>query len=411
MNQYLLQKAKVQFSRPLISDLTGTLEQELTAELFPNKGKVAIAVGSRGIHNIAKIVKNTVTLLKTFGISPFIVPAMGSHGGATADGQQRLLSSYHITESEMGCPILSSMEVVELDHGGLSHPLYMDRNAFEADGVVLINRIKPHTDFHGTYESGLAKMAVIGLGKERQASILHEYGVQGLRDLMPKAAARILALGKIVAGIAIVENAYDETAHLEVIPAGRILSREPALLEEARKNMPRLPLDEIDVLIVDELGKNISGSGMDTNIIGRIRIPGELEPEKPKVRSLLVNDLTPESHGNATGMGLADVITQKFFHKIDFPITYKNIITSSFLERGKLPVTSQTARDGFAIALRSCGFLPLNSERIIRIRNTLALSEIYISKAVIKALSGRKDVTIFDEPVELFDAAGELNRF
>jgi hypothetical protein len=411
MNQYLLHKAKVQFSRPLLSDLTGTLERQLTAELFPNKRKVAIAVGSRGIHNIAEIVKTTVTRLKTFGISPFIVPAMGSHGGATADGQRLLLSSYRITESEMGCPILSSMEVVELDPGGLSHPLYMDRNAFEADGVVLINRIKPHTDFHGTYESGLAKMAVIGLGKERQASILHEYGVHGLRDLMPKAAARILALGKIVAGMAIIENAYDETAHLEVIPAGRILSREPALLEEARKNMPRLPLDEIDVLIVDELGKNISGSGMDTNIIGRIRIPGELEPEKPRVRSLLVNDLTAESHGNATGMGLADVITQKFFHKIDFPITYKNIITSSFLERGKLPVISQTARDGFAIALRSCGFLPLNSERIIRIRNTLALSEIYISKAVIKALSGRKDVTIFDEPVELFDAAGELNPF
>ncbi len=328
MQPIALYKAEIKFDRPLVKNVEAAISNQVKRNLFGNRKNIAIAVGSRGIANIAAIVRQTVRSLRDFGLSPFITPAMGSHGGATAEGQRALLASYRITEAEMGCPIHSSMEVVELNSEGLPHSLSMDRHAFEADGIVLINRIKPHTDFHGRYESGLLKMAVIGLGKERQASAIHSFGVHGLRDLVPKAAARVLDLGKIVAGIAIVENAYDETALIEVIPANQILSREPPLLEQARKNMPRLPVEEIDVLIVDELGKNISGSGMDTNIVGRIRISGEPEPESPKIRSILVDDLTDESHGNATGLGLADVITRRFFKKIDFPVTYRNIITS-----------------------------------------------------------------------------------
>jgi len=406
-----LHRAEVRFARPVVSDLETTIARQFKSALFGSRRTIAIAVGSRGIANITRIVKQTVSSLREFGLEPFIVPAMGSHGGATAEGQAEVLASYGINEKEVGCPIRSSMEVVELSSEGLEHPLYMDRQAWAADGILLINRIKPHTDFHGTYESGLVKMAVIGLGKEPQALAIHHFGVRGLRELIPKAGARLLDLGKIVAGIAIVENACDETAHVELIPANQILAREPALLEEARKNMPRLPVDEIDVLIVDELGKNISGSGMDTNIIGRIRIPGEPDPPSPRIRSIVVDDLTAESHGNATGLGLADVITRRFYNKIDFATTYRNIITSSFLERGKTPIVAETAHEAFKIALRSCGAVTPGTERVIRIHNTLHLSEIYLSPALADEMNDNPNVQVDDSSANPFDHAGGLAGF
>jgi hypothetical protein len=405
-----LHKAEVRFERPRITDIESTVARQLKPALFGSRKNIAIAVGSRGIANIPGIVKQTVRSLRDFGLNPFIIPAMGSHGGATAEGQTEVLASYRVTESEMSCPVRSSMEVVALPSEGLPHALYMDRHAFEADGILLINRIKPHTDFHGPYESGLVKMSVIGLGKERQAVAMHDFGVHGLRDLVPKAAARILDLGKIVAGIAVVENAYDETAQIELVPANQILAREPALLEDARKNMPRLPVHDIDVLIVDELGKNISGSGMDTNIIGRIYIPGEPEPSTPRIRSIMVDDITRESHGNATGLGLADVITRRFYDKIDFPVTYRNIITSSFLERGKTPIIAEAARDAFQIALRSCGKIEPGAERVLRIRNTLQLSEIYVSPAIASHLGECPlDISVSGNANALFTAAGDLS--
>jgi hypothetical protein len=410
--QLRLHKAEVRFDRPIVADIETTVARQIKPALFGSRKNIAIAVGSRGIANIARIVKQTVRSLHDFGLSPFIIPAMGSHGGATAEGQAQVLASYGVTEREIGCPVRSSMEVLSLPSEGLPHALYMDRSAFEADGIVLINRIKPHTDFHGPYESGLVKMSVIGLGKELQAVAIHDFGVHGLRDLVPKAAARILDLGKIVAGIAIVENAYDETAQIELVPANQILAREPALLEDARKNMPRFPVHEIDVLIVDELGKNISGSGMDTNIIGRIYIPGEPEPSTPRIRSIIVDDVTSESHGNATGLGLADVITRRFYSKIDFPVTYRNIITSSFLERGKTPVIAETAREAFQIAMRSCGKIAPDTERVVRIRNTLQLSEIYVSSAIARhAGECPLDIDVSENATELFTAKGDLVPF
>ncbi len=407
-----LHKAVVRFERPLVTDTETTIARQIKPALFGSRKNIAVAVGSRGIANIARIVKQTVRSMRDFGLQPFIIPAMGSHGGATAEGQAQVLASYGITEREMGCPIRSSMEVVSLPSEGLPHALYMDRLAFEADGIVLINRIKPHTDFHGAYESGLVKMSVIGLGKERQAVAMHDFGVHGLRDLVPRAAARILDLGKIVAGIAIIENAYDETAQIELVPANQMLAREPSLLEQARQNMPRLPVDEIDVLIVDELGKNISGSGMDTNVIGRIYIRGEPEPTTPRIRSIVVDDVTSESHGNATGLGLADVVTRRFYNKIDFPVTYKNIITSSFLERGKTPLIAETAREAFQIALRSCGKLDTDSARVVRIRNTLHLSEIYVSAAIARHISECPlDMAVSGNATDLFTSAGDLAPF
>ena len=398
-----LHHVRQNFPRPKITDIESTVRDQLsvlTAKLsapISSGANIAIAVGSRGIANIDRITKSVVDHLFSLGTKPFIVPAMGSHGGATAEGQTAVLETYGITEATMGCPIRSSMEVVALDHTGLKTPLYMDRHAWESDGVILINRIKPHTDFHGQFESGLVKMSVIGLGKEKQAYAMHCFGVHGLRDLIPQAAERILATGKILLGLALVENAYDETAIIEAIPANQIFPREPALLALAKQNMPRLPVDELDILIVDYLGKNISGAGIDTNIIGRIRIDGEPEPATPHIRSIVVCDLTPETHGNACGMGLADVVTRRFADKIDFKTTNTNIITSGFLERGKLPVVADTDRHAFEIALRAAGCRDVENARIIRIRDTLHLSDLRVSSAVLQEIRSQPNIEVLGD--------------
>lgn len=401
------------FPRPRVANIEEAVHDRLarSGAAFSRGKSIAIAVGSRGIANLQQITRSVALYLQNLGVQPFVVPAMGSHGGATAEGQAAALASYGITEEAMGCPVRSSMEVVPLDNAGLDHPLFMDRFASEADGVIVINRIKPHTDFHGTYESGLMKMCVIGLGKEKQASEMHRFGIHGLRDLVPKAARKILATGKIGIGIGIVENAYEETAVIEAIPAELIPEREPHLLQLARENMPRLPVDQLDVLMVDQLGKNVSGSGIDTNIIGRIRIDGEPEPESPRIRSIVVHDLTAETHGNACGMGLADVVTQRLRDKIDFDVTYKNIVTSSFLERGKLPVVAACDREAFDIALRGAGCREPHNARVIRIRDTLHLSELLVSSAVLEEIRSHTNIEAHGPPVDLFSSEGELNPF
>jgi len=369
---------------------------------------VAIAVGSRGIAQLDSMVKATVDFLKANGNSPFIVPAMGSHGGATAEGQAQVLASYGITPETMGCPVISSMDTHRLQEHPGAPAVFIDLAAWKADGIVLINRVKPHTDFHGRWESGLVKMAVIGLGKKNQASEVHRHGVRGLRELIPDAFQQILGTGKLWAGLAVVENAYDETAHVEVLPAGRFSSRESELLELARGNMPRLPFDDLDVLIVDRVGKDISGSGMDTNIIGRIRISGEVEPEAPRIRSIMVSRLTEATHGNATGLGLADVITQGLFDEIDFVTTYANIVTSGFLERGKIPVVAKNDREALEIALRAA--VPFSSETatIIRIRDTLHCHEMMVSAAAAQRMQDLSLGSVQENSLPLFDPAGSL---
>lgn len=377
-------RVRQQFPRPRVDDVTATVREQMAASgvAFTRDAHIAVAAGSRGIANIDRITRAVVDVVREDGARPFIVPAMGSHGGATAEGQTAVLASYGITEETMGCPVRSSMDVVELPSDGLEHPLYMDRNAWESDGVILINRVKLHTDFHGPYESGLVKMAVIGLGKERQASTMHQFGVRGLRDLVPEAAKKVLDTGKILLGIGLVENAYDETATITAIPGKDLLQGEPALLEQARTNMPSLPVDEIDLLVVDFLGKDVSGTGFDTNIIGRIKIAGEADPESPRIRMILVRDLTPASHGNATGIGLADVTLRRLLDKIDFATTYKNILTSGFLERAKVPYVCEDEAEALKVALRGAGCIDPDSARIVRIRDTLHLSELIVSEPV-----------------------------
>jgi hypothetical protein len=404
-NKFKLTKIRQHFSKNSLADVKGEVAAgmlKLGPAIKPG-ARIAIAVGSRGIRNIVEIVREVAEIIKAKNAFPFIVPAMGSHGEADAAGQAEILAGYGISEKTLGIPVMSSMEVVELPRGNSPAPVYMDKNAWASDGVILINRIKPHTDYHGKYESGLVKMAVIGLGKEKQASAIHRYGVYGLTTLIPLAAGQILSTGKILGGIALVENSYDETMLVKALTKDEFLDMEPQLLEIARQNMPSLPSDDIDVLIIDRMGKEISGVGIDPNIIGRIRITGQKEPDRPSVRAILISDLSEDSHGNAIGMGLADVITKRLYDKIDFSATYINGITSSFLERVKVPLVAPNDKEAFDIAIRSCGYLREGDEKIIRIRDTLHIDELYVSDPVMMMIRSSADIEIVKGNNNLFN--------
>jgi len=388
------------------------IEAAVRSSLQPFDGKIvrnsciAVAVGSRGIYGIDRVVKTTVSWLKALGARPFIVPAMGSHGGATAEGQRDVLHGYGVCEQEMGAPIRSSMEVHQLPAGDLPVPLYMDANAWGADGIIIINRIKPHTDFRGPYESGLAKICVIGLGKQAQALEVHRFGVAGLRDIMPRCAERILSTGKILLGLGIIENAYDRPCEILALAAEQIMSQEPGLLERAQAAMPALPVEEMDLLIVDVIGKDISGVGMDPNIIGRLYIHGQNEPQRPRIGAIVARDLSANSHGNALGVGLADVITRRLFEKIDFAQMNENAATGTFLERAKIPVVADSDRRAVEYALRSIGSRSAGTERVIRIRDTLSLRQLYVSPAVLRATENLARVERTERSIPLLDEQG-----
>ncbi len=401
---YQLTRVRQHFNKNGLTGIKGEVARELLKlqpALKPGS-EIAIAVGSRGIKNIALIVREAVDFVKASNCNPFIVPAMGSHGNAIAENQAGILADYGISEASTGAPVRSTMEVVELPPGNSPVGVYMDKNAFQADGIILINRIKPHTDYHGAYESGLVKMTVIGLGKERQASAIHSYGVYGLAELIPVVAKELLSTGKIIGGLAIVENAFDDTMMLSALKADEFFDKEPALLKIAKDNMPFIPADNIDLLIIDEMGKNLSGVGVDPNIIGRMKIYGQPEPDRPVVKSIIIADITEESHGNAIGVGLADVIPRRLFNRIDFPSTYTNGITSSFYERIKIPVIAETDREAVSIALRGCGHIDKGMEKIVRIKNTLHLEELYVSNTVLEEIKDSGKIEIIERNVELF---------
>lgn len=408
---YKLIKIKQKFKSEKVINVKEKIKEEIkSSELnIVKNSRIAIAVGSRGITNLPLIVKSVIESIIRKGGIPFIIPAMGSHGGANAEGQQEVLESLGISEETMNCPIQSSMETVELKKDNLSENVFIDKYAYNSDGIILINRIKPHTDFHDKYESGLAKMAVIGLGKHKQALMIHSLGVKGLKESIPLAAKKIFDSGKICLGIAIVENAYDETILIRALKPEEILNKEPELLEYAKKNMPSLPVDNIDVLIIDRQGKDLSGTGVDPNIIGRIKIRGQKEPESPNIRNIIITDISPASHGNAVGVGFADVITRKLFDKIDFKATYENVITATFTERAKIPIIAETSEKAFGIALSCCGAIEEGKERIVRIKDTLNLKEIYVSKAVLEEI--KEGIEIVGEFKEIFSQNGELEKF
>ena len=367
--------------------------------------RVAITAGSRGINQIPLILRTVVEQVRARGFDPFLVPAMGSHGGATAPSQLSLLAELGVTPEQVGAPIHATMDVVELGRTEDGVPAYLDAYAAQAGGIMVVNRVKPHTSFIGAVESGLHKMIAIGLGKERGAATLHGYGVRGLREFIPRVAQVTLAHAPIVLGLAILEDGYDQTAEVVGLAAHEIPAREPELLLRAREMRARLPFDECDLLIVEQMGKDVSGTGMDTAVIGRLYIRGEPDFPAPRLRWLAALGLTPASHGNATGVGLADIITRRLYESIDYAATYKNVATSGFLERGKIPLIAETPQAAVDLALRLAGREP----RVARIRDTLHLERIQVSTALLQAGPNHGAWDVITPPRALrFDAQGEL---
>ncbi len=362
---------------------------------------VAIGIGSRGVSGIAEIAACLARLVKESGGQPFIVPAMGSHGGATAEGQLEVLAGLGVTEESVDCPLRATMDVVVTGRTAQGWPLHLDRNVAEADALIVANRIKVHTDFHGPHESGLLKMLAIGLGKEHGAAWIHRYGVQGLREMMPQIGAALLQQVDLLAGVATIEDGYHRPVELQVFGAEDLVAGEQCMLQRSRELMPRLPVDDIDLLVIDRMGKEISGSGMDTNIIGRWMMEGEPEPEAPRVRAIAVLDLTEATHGNATGIGLADFMTRRLYEKIDLPLTTLNVFTSGGLLRGKLPLVYEDDEQTIDMALRHV--FRKNPEdrdaaRVVRISSTLDLETVQVSASILQDIQDAPDLISATEP-------------
>lgn len=398
-------RARQHWDQPRIADLgaavTGSLEAGGLGRRLEPGMVVAITAGSRGIAHLPEILRAAVLYCRSADCKPFLFPAMGSHGGATAEGQRALLADLGVTEGSVGAEIRATMEVVQVAETPEGLPVYLDRHAAAADGILVINRVKAHTDFEGRFESGLAKMMTIGMGKHAQALAVHQYGAGGLREQIPRIAAAMLATGRILGALAIVENAEEAPALLEALPPDRSLEREPALLERAKAWAARLPVDVLDVLVVEELGKEISGTGMDTNVIGRRGIPGEPDPPRPRIATVVVLDVTPASHGNAIGLGLADITTDRLVRRMDRASTYANVLTSGFLDRGKIPLHFPTDREAIAAALDQHRRKPLERLRVAWIKNTLHLGDLLISEALAPEVRGRADLTLDPQPARM----------
>lgn len=404
-------KIRQKFDRPRISDIQKEVlcqlsKPEIQKTLRPGN-TIAITAGSRGINNIALVLKTIVSFVKEAGCKPFIFPAMGSHGGATAQGQQAVLESLGITADTMGAEIYCGVDVVEISKLPDGTPVYIDKFAAQADGIILVNRIKPHTAFRSTYESGLVKMAVIGMGKQKGAEICHRKGWGFMAENIKKIGKEIFQRSNILFGVGLIENAYDETCKIIALPKEKILDEEPALLKEAMRLMPSIPFSELDVLIVDRIGKNISGDGMDPNITGTHFTP--YASGGPKTENVVVLDLTDESHGSAIGIGAATVTTKRFFDKIDFAKTYPNCLTSKVLDVCKIPLIAPTDKSAIAAAIYACALADRDNMRIVRIKDSLHVDEMYISEALYPDVMNNPNIEILNEPEEMaFDAYGNL---
>ncbi|MFQ3620736.1 MAG: hypothetical protein SNJ78_07305 [Spirochaetales bacterium] len=356
-------------------------ECEQILPLFKGDKKIALGVGSRGISNLARIVKTIVAFFKEKGFELIIIPAMGSHGGATAEGQKEVLASYGITEETMGAPIISSMEVVELDSSRLQNKVYVDKHAYACDSILIVNRIKAHTDFTAEIESGLIKMCCIGLGKHALALEIHKFGVYGLEKLLVPTAQRIIEQARVKAGFALVENPYHKTRIIKALKASEFYEEEKKLLQISKENIAQLPVSDIDILCIDEMGKNISGVGIDPNVTGDVGIRGAAPKNNVNIRVIIVDDLTEESHGNAIGVGQADIITKKLYKKINFQATYENVITSTFLGRGRIPFVQENYLEALYTGLQVCG-KEGDNVRLVKIKNTQEMGEVYVSRPI-----------------------------
>lgn len=400
-------------------DIPGVLRQqfEVTGVLSPMKpgARIAVAVGSRGITNLPAIVRTVVAALKSARADPFIIPAMGSHGGATPEGQAGILEEYGVSEREMGVPVRASMEVERIGASEDGVDVFCSVEGLHSDGIVIINRIKPHTDFQGTLGSGVMKMMVIGLGKRAGAAACHAAASRLGYERTLRGIARVtLRAAPILCGVAIVEDQFHETARLEVLKAEEIEERELELLEDARRLMPRLPLDDIDLLIVDRIGKNISGAGMDPNVTGRW-VHGystSLGPDnlaKPMIRRIFVRGLTPESHGNAIGIGFADITTTRLVQQIDKRSMFINALTSLTPNGAKIPIHFDTDREAIEQALVSLALSDNETARVVRIGDTLSLAQLEVSATCANELRKRDGIQLLETPRAMaFDAGGDL---
>lgn len=406
-------RVRQSFDRPVINDPETELLRSLRVRsMLDNirKGmRIAITVGSRGITNQPLIVRTLIKELMAGGAKPFIIPAMGSHGGATAEGQKRMLAGMGFTEETMGVPIRATMETVVIGTSANGLPVHIDKDAAEADGIVIVNRIKPHVAFRGPYESGIMKMLAIGLGKQKGADICHELGFGRMAENIPAIGKVTLSSGRVLFSVGILENAYHETCKIEVLRPEEVESREPELLEEAKKLAPRLHVDRLDVLIIDEIGKDISGTGFDTNVVGRYHTP--YISGGPSITRIVVLDITDVSHGNANGLGIVDFTTRRAFNKFDFENTYPNSLTSTVPTSVKIPMVLKNDRQAIQAAVKTCNILDKRNVRMVRIKNTLNLGEIEVSENLLEEL--RSNPYIHEDPSFVptdfsFDKEGNL---
>lgn len=409
-----VRKIKQNFNRRKINNLSEYIHQsfeksDLKKRIKPGN-KIGITVGSRGITNIKLIVKEIISELKNLNAFPFILPAMGSHGGANSEGQKEVLASYGITEKEMDVPIIASMDVMQIGKVENNIPIYFSKIAMETDGIIALNRVKMHTDFKSNIvESGISKILAIGLGKAKGAGSIHCLGVYGLKNVIPQVAELIIARAPIIQGIGILENSYDQTMKISFVSPEDIIRTDSELLRISKEIMPMLPIDELDVVIAQEIGKNISGTGFDTNVIGRLYINGEKEIIKPRIKRLVVFDITEESHGNALGIGLADITTKQLVNKINYKDMYANTITSTFLNRAKIPITADTEKEAVGIAVKTCWKLEQSNLKLLIMKNTLDLEYLYVSKAVWDEIKDNKKIEACGDWKKLsFDKDGKM---
>ena len=396
-------KVRQKFRTPQIADVVGEVKKAIkeagVLSRINEDDRVAIAVGSRGVADLPILVRETVAAVKEAGGNPFIVPAMGSHGGATAEGQIDVLLQLGISEEAVGAPIRSSMEVIKLDELPNGLPVYIDKLAYESDKIIVINRIKPHTAFRGPVESGLMKMITIGLGKQKGAEAAHAYSFKYMAEHVPEMAKVSLSKAPIIFGLASIENAYDKPAKIVAVPAEDLEVVEPGLLLEAKSLMPKIHFDSMDVLIVNELGKDISGDGMDPNITGNFATP--YATGGPDVKRTVVLGLTEKTHGNANGIGMADMTTKAVMNEIKWEKGYANALTSTVTDVVKLPMFLDTQELAVKAAIKTCNAFDLNKVRIVRIKNTLEIGEIWISESMMEEALKNEDIEILSDPEDL----------
>ncbi len=406
-------KVKQRFERPILKDpekeLISRLEEKGILNTVKKGMSIAVTVGSRGIANQPLLVETLIRELKSVGAKPFIIPAMGSHAGATAAGQRAMIEGMGFTEEAMGAPIRATMETVVIGKSENGIPVNIDKYAYEADGVVVINRIKPHVSFRGPYESGLMKMIAIGLGKQRGAEACHDLGFDKMGFNVPAVAKVVLASGKILFAVGSIENPYHETAKIVVLTPQEIITEEPKLLEEAKLLTPKLYFDSLDVLVIDEIGKDISGTGFDTNIVGRYN--NTSVSGGPLITRVVVLDITDVSHGNGNGLGLADFTTRRAYGKFDFDNSYPNALTSTVPLSIKIPMVLRSDKQAIQAAVKTCNIMDKTKVRLVRIKNTINLGEIEVSENLIDEVQANPylEVVPGSEPFSLpFDETGSL---